>query len=70
MLRAAALAGALACVGSPGLAQKKDATMIAIETMAVGELPAAFDVGRTGQGGNPGNPGGHEEGRQQGRGQG
>jgi hypothetical protein len=51
MLRAAALAGALACVGSTSLAQKKDATMIAIETMAVGEPPAAFDVGRTGQGG-------------------
>jgi hypothetical protein len=50
MLLAAAFAGALACVGSAGFAQR-NAIMIAIETMAVGATPADFEFGRTGQGG-------------------
>lgn len=57
ILFAATLAGALACVGSAGLAQsglaQRNATMIAIETMTVGEAPAEFEFGRTGQGGPP-----------------
>jgi len=52
ILFAAALAGALACTGSAGLAQR-NATMIAIETMTVGNAPADFEFGRTGQGGPP-----------------
>src|SRR6185436_9345598 len=52
ILFAAALAGALACTGSTGLAQR-NATMIAIETMTAGNAPADFEFGRTGQGGPP-----------------
>jgi hypothetical protein len=52
ILFAAALAGALACAGSAGLAQR-NATMIAIETMTVGHAPAEFEFARTGQGGPP-----------------
>ena len=51
ILFAITVAGALACVGSPGFAQRKDATMIAIGTMPVGDPPADFEFGRTGQGG-------------------
>jgi len=52
ILFAAALAGALACAGSAGFAQR-NATMIAIETMAAGDVPGDFEFGRTGQGGPP-----------------
>jgi hypothetical protein len=49
-LAAAIAACAIACAVSAGLAQK-GTTMIAIEKMDVGRLPAGFDFARTGQGG-------------------
>jgi hypothetical protein len=47
---AAALAGAMACMGTAGLTQT-GVTMIAIDKMIVGAAPADFEFARTGQGG-------------------
>src|SRR5258708_397052 len=47
---AAALAGAIACVGTDGLTQT-GILMIAIDKMTVGAAPADFEFARTGQGG-------------------
>jgi hypothetical protein len=47
---AAALAGAIACMGTAGLTQT-GVTMIAIDKMIVGAAPAGFEFARTGQGG-------------------
>jgi hypothetical protein len=47
---AAALAGAVACLGTAGLTQT-GVTMIAIDKMTVGAVPADFEFARTGQGG-------------------
>ena len=47
---AAALAGAMACMGTAGLTQT-GVTMIAINKMIVGAAPADFEFARTGQGG-------------------
>jgi hypothetical protein len=47
---AAIVAGALACACGTALAQR-GSTMIAIDTMEAGDLPAEFDIWRTGQGG-------------------
>src|SRR6476659_3897491 len=47
---AAALAGAMACMGTAGLTQT-GVIMIAIEKMTVGAAPADFEFARTGQGG-------------------
>ena len=47
---AAALAGAIACMGTAGLTQT-GVTMIAIDKMIVGAAPADFEFARTGQGG-------------------
>ena len=50
ILAAAALAGAIACMGTAGLTQT-GVTMIAIDKMTVGAAPADFEFARTGQGG-------------------
>ena len=50
ILAAAALAGAIACMGTAGLTQT-GVTMIAIDKMIVGAAPADFEFARTGQGG-------------------
>ncbi len=47
---AAVMAGALACAYAPAFAPT-GATMIAIEEMDSGDLPAEFDIWRTGEGG-------------------
>jgi hypothetical protein len=47
---AAALAGAIACLGTAGLTQT-GVIMIAIDKMTVGAAPADFEFARTGQGG-------------------
>ena len=47
---AAALAGAIACLGTAGRTQT-GAIMIAIDKMTVGAAPADFEFARTGQGG-------------------
>jgi hypothetical protein len=47
---AAALAGAIACMGTAGLTQT-GVIMVAIDKMTVGAAPADFEFARTGQGG-------------------
>src|SRR5438552_555003 len=48
VLTATTVVGAIACVGSSGLAQSP--STVAIEKMDVGTAPADFEFGRTGQG--------------------